>query len=164
EQETKDSTNGHRPVIHLDAVAAFSASEIKARCSQELSGNEFHSTLESRGIQIDPSIHFVDRIWRRDGEALATLIMPKGFSANGGYNVHPAYLDACGRVLAAALPQSLFDSEEGLYLPVGMKSFRLHSKPDRITWSHAIVKSQVAADSEILIGDVFVYGELGRLV
>jgi phthiocerol/phenolphthiocerol synthesis type-I polyketide synthase D len=104
-------------------AAAFSPDAVKRRCGEQMSGAEFHSLIERHGIHIDASIHFVERVWRRDGEALAEMRPAAESLAGNGYMIHPAYLDACGRVLAAAVPRALFEEPAaGLYVPAGMKS------------------------------------------
>lgn len=139
--------------------------EIKLRCAELLSGAQFHALIATHGIQISSAIQFVEQVWRRDGEVLAQLRLPDEYAASRGYHVHPAALDACGRVLAAALPQALLNGANAeLYLPAGMRSFRMHRPPTGMLWSHAILKSSVNGPASELFGDVRVYDSQGKLL
>jgi NAD(P)-dependent dehydrogenase (short-subunit alcohol dehydrogenase family)/acyl carrier protein len=145
--------------------AKFLPDEIKARCSEELTGAEFHSLIEGHGVQIDSSIRFVEHVWRRDGEALAELSLRSEVSADRGYITHPAYLDACGRVLAAALPRHLFKgSTADLYLPDAIRMFKLYGALEGTVWSHAIIETEKFDGAGELTGDVLVYDNLGNLL
>ena len=149
----------------LNGRAKFLPGEIKARCREELTGDEFHSLIEGHGVQIDPTIRFVERVWRRDGEALAELHLQSEASTGGIYITHPAYLDACGRVLAAALPQHLFNGSIGdLYLPDGIRKFKLYRSLEGAVWSHALFRSESFDAPGELSGDIFVYDKLGSLL
>jgi len=142
-----------------------SVDEIRARCVHELSGAQFHEMIESYGIRISSPIRFVEHVWRRDGEALAQLQLSNQYASNGGYHIHPAALDACGRVMAAAMPESLLKgSGADLYLPAGMGSFRLHRSLAGTVWSHAILKSPLDESPNQLLGDVFVYDTQDNLL
>jgi natural product biosynthesis luciferase-like monooxygenase protein len=150
------------------AVSLFSPEAIKLRCGEQMSGAEFHSLIEEHGVYIDNSIRFVERVWRRDGEALAELRPPR--DTGNGYLIHPAYLDACGRVLAAAVPRALFEEPAaGLYVPAGMKSFRLHRAAkgaalSNTVLSHAVLRSREGDARGELSGDVSVYDAAGELL
>jgi natural product biosynthesis luciferase-like monooxygenase protein len=145
--------------------AKFLPDEIKARCGEELTGAEFHSLIEGHGVQIDSAIRFVERVWRRDGEALAELHLRSQNPADGSYITHPAYLDACGRTLAAALPRHLFNGPGAdLYFPDGIRRFKLYRAPEGTVWSHAILESKKPDGPGELIGDVSVYDESGNLL
>lgn len=148
---------------------AFSADGIRLRCIEEWSGTEFHSKIERRGIEIDPQLRFIERVWRCDGEALAQVRLPDQAAANASYQIHPAYLDSCGRIFAAALPRHLLDGEQSdFYLPAGVRSFRLRKAPAGLVWSHAVLKSSAvpttsaAGSPSEFTGDVFVYDEFGN--
>jgi natural product biosynthesis luciferase-like monooxygenase protein len=140
----------------------FSADGIRSRCTEEWSGTEFHSKIERHGIEIDPQLRFIERVWRCDGEALAQVRLPDQ-AAGGSHHIHPAYLDSCGRIFAAALPGHLLDGgQSDFYLPAGVRSFRLHKAPAGLVWSHAVLRSPAAGSPTEFAGDVFVYDEFGN--
>ena len=116
--------------------------EIRARCPEEVSRVEFYKRLREREVHFGAQFQGIQRLWRRSGEALAHIRLPEELEWKPGvYNVHPAFLDACLQVLYAALPDAIKDVEKVLYLPVGVRAFRLHSQPGSEVWSHAVLRS-----------------------
>ncbi|MGH9667197.1 MAG: SDR family NAD(P)-dependent oxidoreductase, partial [Bryobacteraceae bacterium] len=96
-------------------------------------------------------------IWRSDGEALGK-VEPPASSASGAYTLDPAFLDACSRVLAAALPSGSPDGARRFYWPAGFSSLQVDSAVTQAAWSHARV-SRMGSEIE---GDISVYGMDGR--
>jgi phthiocerol/phenolphthiocerol synthesis type-I polyketide synthase D len=141
----------------------FTAESVQARCTVELSGAEFNEQLRAYGIEIDGEFKAVERIWRRDGEALGRIqLPPDGSKSASAFTIHPAFLDACSRVLAAALPEEI---RRGLYLPAKIRSLRISGVIPVAGWSHAVVKlPDEGVRQKIFEGDVDIYNFEGRLM
>lgn len=144
-------------------VQKFNVENVQARCRTELSGAEFNEQLRSYGIEIEGKFKAIERIWRRDGEALGRIqVPPDGGVSAGAFTIHPAFLDACSRVLAAALPE---DIRVGLHLPAKIRSLRIVGPVPVAGWSHATVKlSPEDNGKQIFEGSVDIYTFEGRLV
>ena len=97
------------------------------------------------GLEYGTSFRGVEQLWRRDGEALGRLRLRGGGPQRIGHKIHPALLDACFQVLAAALPKESADGED-LFLPVGLARLHLDDLPDDGLWAHALLKSDADAD------------------
>jgi NAD(P)-dependent dehydrogenase (short-subunit alcohol dehydrogenase family) len=140
------------------AAVRFDLAAVQSRCTERIAGARFNESLRGYGIEIDGAFHSVREIWRRPGEALAKVGFPVETGA-AKFAVHPAFLDGCGRVLAAAIdrePSGL----EGFYLPSGVGELKLHGRLSGAeVWSHAVLRKTDSADA--LIGDVRVYDEAG---
>ena len=139
-------------------AAAFDRDAVRRRCTHEISGDAFHARLERRGIRADAAFRPAATIWRRDGEALAHLTLD---AATNGYRVHPASLDACCRMLAAALPD-LEAGDDSLFLPSGFSSCDVRAPLSGSVWVHTVVTSRPDERSHTFSGSVRVYGEDGR--
>ncbi len=141
-----------------------SPEEIRARCEKTISGEELYEAMRERGLQYGPGFQGVEQVWRRDGEAVGRLRLTQTVASQAGaYRIHPALLDSCFQVLAAALPeQDAETSEEDVYLPVGLSRLRLHDIPGDGLWSHALLRSGASVDDDTLEGDVFLLDEDGR--
>lgn len=150
-----------RPAPLRGAGTRFSPEGVQARCTAELSGAEFDERLRSYGVEIGGEFKAVERIWRRDGEALGRIRLPNGVSEPAAaFTVRPAFLDACSRVLAAALPD---EAGGGLYLPAKVRSLRFAGAVPVAGWSHAVVSPrQAGAAQSTFEGDVDVYDLEGR--
>lgn len=141
----------------------FSVETVQARCPAELSGAEFNEQLRSYGVEIEGGFKAIERIWRRDGEALGRIQLPQESSSSADvFTIHPAFLDACSRVLVAALPEQVRDD---IYLPVGIRSLQVLGPAPVAGWSHATTKLPAQnVGPQKFVGDVDIYDLDGRLV
>ena len=74
----------------------------------------------------------------------------------------PAFLDACSRVLAAAIDPDALASGD-LYLPSSIGAVRVHQPPSSTdAWSHATLRKPVGQGT--LEGDIRVHDLAGRLL
>ncbi len=128
--------------------------DVQSRCRDEVSGEAFY-----QGLQMGDSFRGIEKIWRRDGEALGKIRLPESLVPEAdAYQVHPALLETCFHALVAALPEI---PEADIYLPMGLQSFRIYSHPGGQVWSHAQLQSREALHFE---GDVCLFDESGHLV
>ncbi len=145
-------------VTRRPPTGKFDRAEVLARCSQELTGDQFHRVLGDHGIHVDGAFRPITTIWRRDGEALAQMSLG---ASDAAYQVHPASLDACGRILAAALPR--FDREgSASYVPTGFDACDVLAPLAGTVWVHAAIGEAPSASTPLVRGDVNVYDESGR--
>ncbi len=157
------STSQTPEPILVEAAEPFDRPSILQRCTEVMSGDEFHRVLGRHGIQIDTERQPVRTVWRRDGEALAQLFLE---TTGNGYHVHPASLDACGRILAAALPGLGRDTDVS-YVPTGFDACNLPGALTGAVWVHARITGQSGAAPSVrpsVTGDVGVYDEAGRVL
>ena len=130
-----------RVPVHLPDKADSNPSEdsveaIQQRC-QKVTRETFYQTLATRGVALDSSFQGIEQLWRREGEAIATLQLPKHLETTS-YKTHPALLDACLQVFWATLP----DAEPASYLPVGLGELTSHGTLAGQLYSHAVTTSQ----------------------
>ena len=141
-------------------AASVSLAEIQARCTDRISADVHYQNLREHGLVFGPSLRGVQQIHRRDGEALGEIELPGAQIAEASaYHLHPALLDACVQILAAAMPGG-----EGTYLPISLESFRLHRPPGVRVWSHVLLRSSDGLNRETLTADVQVIDEAGQIV
>jgi len=138
----------------------FDPSAVQDRCREEISASGFQQALHSMGLRIEGEFDSIERIWRRPGEALGRIQVPEIVSSSG-FQVHPAFLDACSRVLAAAMEIDISQTNE-LYIPGGLGLLSVHADVSSLkhVWSHAVLRP--AMDG--VEGDIRVYDLAGRLI
>ena len=170
------ATDGEPWTLHAGGTvrlnkAAFEATEhespeaVLARCEEETPAKELYEAMEEHGLQYGPSFRGVERIWRRNGEAIGRLRIPDAVASEASaYRIHPAVLDACFQVLAATLSGN--DADEGdIYLPVRLGELRLLGDPTTGVWSHALLRSGVGERiTDALEGDVFLLDDAGQVI
>jgi phthiocerol/phenolphthiocerol synthesis type-I polyketide synthase D len=136
---------------------------IRARCTQEVSRQEFYERLRTSGIQFGSAFQGIQGLWRCDGEALGLVRLPAALEPEANlYGVHPAFLDACFQVLIAALPAER--AGESIYLPVGLRRCQMHSVPGSETWSHARLRTHPDSVSTLFEGDVRLLDNDGKVL
>jgi phthiocerol/phenolphthiocerol synthesis type-I polyketide synthase D len=159
-EPAKPGTNG-APVPPTRATLA----DVRARCVEEISCAEFYERLGRSGAQFGPQFRGIERIWRRDGEALAEVRLLHEGELPAGGGMYPPFLDACLQVFAAALPRQLEGGDgDAVYLPVGLGSFTQHKPAPSHVFSHAVLKSSPRGKSEHLEGDIEILDAAGDCV
>lgn len=138
----------------------FDPSAVQSRCREEISSSSFRQALQSMGLSIDGEFDVIERIWRRPGEALGRIQVPEIVSSSG-FQIHPAFLDACSRVLAAAMEIDASQTDE-LYIPGGLELFRVHANVSALkhVWSHAVLRPA----KNCIEGDIRVYDLASKLI
>jgi epothilone polyketide synthase D len=123
--QTDEWTVHARGILLADADVAIPASvaarqEFEQRCGERLSPASYYDALAAAGLEYGPFFRAISDICRSDGEALAALDVPPAMlAAPDEYPLHPALLDSCFQVFAAALPREI-SQNDGLYLPVSI--------------------------------------------
>ncbi|ATB32461.1 type I polyketide synthase [Melittangium boletus] len=137
---------------------AGTPSALRARCTQEQSGEAFYALHESLGIQMAPPSRWVERIWRREGEALARLRQPAGARQSETELLAPALLDACFQTVGATFVERAYTTT----VPLGIERFHFHRRPGAELWCH--VTRRPGAGREAFSCDVRVMDADGQLV
>jgi len=134
---------------------------IRENLIDEISSEECYSSFAAIGLHFGPSFRGIERIWRRDGEALGLVRLVKHLEPESkNYFFHPAFLDSCFQVLFSALPQDNGETSKSLYLPVRIERTRFYARPGPQVWSHVLLKH---VSTSVLEGDIRVYDDDGNL-
>jgi hypothetical protein len=141
------------PPNPLEAVNA-----VLARCTEALDGATHYARLDERHLTFGPSLQGVRRIHRCDGEGLGEIALPASAGA-GDYVLHPALLDACLQVMAAALPESTATGKA--YLPMSIEQIQVHRSPPADVSSHVRVQASGRTGSDTLKASVTVFDAQG---
>jgi acyl transferase domain-containing protein/acyl carrier protein len=139
-----------------------SLAEARASCSETLSTQDFHAQFAARGLELGPRFQGIQKLWRGRGEALGELRLPEALSSEAGaYRIHPALLDACFQLVAAALTgDAARGAAEDVFLLMKVDRCRIPGRPGAALWSHAVLRP--GGDGE-LTADVRLYGADGTL-
>ena len=151
------------------AEEKYSLDEIRARCPQRKTAAELYASLRNAGLEYGPSFQGVQQLWCGQREALGEVRLPPAVISVGQTNgksdgawIHPALLDSCLQVLAAALPEDRTGSgRKWIYLPVGVASLRFLARPDARLFSHCVVRPGSSLGTEFLEADIRLLDEDG---
>ena len=154
------------------AEEQFSLDEIRARCPRTKTAAELYASLRNAGLEYGPRFQGVQQLWCGQREALGEVRLPSALNSahqtNGksdGTWIHPALLDSCLQVLAAALPEDGTGSaRKWTYLPSGVATLRFLARPDGRLFSHAAVRPGCSLGTEFLEADIRLLDEEGCVV
>jgi acyl transferase domain-containing protein/NAD(P)-dependent dehydrogenase (short-subunit alcohol dehydrogenase family) len=154
------------PVSEGAPADTLSPAQIQARCTESAGVAEHYADARKRGMQYGATFQAIEQIRRRDGEAIATLRVPEDLrSEAASYRVHPALLDNCFQILAAAFPaRERADGPADAYVPIGLASLRMDGQldPAEGLFGHAVLE-EGSATAGTVVGDVFLLAETGRV-
>jgi acyl transferase domain-containing protein/acyl carrier protein len=150
-------------------AASTPPAEVQARCTEPVAAADHYRAFVRHGLQYGPAFRGVGELWRRDGEAIARLRVPKNLPPDtGGHAVHLALLDACFQVLGAAVPRGADGRASEPYVPVALAGLSAHERIDTSVglWGHAVLAgpSNGSASAASFQGDVFLLDDAGRVV
>ncbi|WP_394834888.1 polyketide synthase dehydratase domain-containing protein [Pendulispora rubella] len=143
-----------------------SLDEIRARCTAELSADEFYRTRWASTEQwFGPSFKGLQRVWWREGELLAEI-----HPTETGLDAHletglagRVFAEACAAE-ACAQAMKVLHEDSAAYLGVGMERSRgaLTAAPGK-RFGHAQLRPPASGET-FLVADVRILDESGRLV
>jgi len=135
---------------------------LRTRCSEEVSAQRYYEELSTRGFDFGVRFRCIEKLWRGNGEALGQIMLADELvSEMEGYHIHPALLDACLQVFGATWPSG---TESETYVPIGLDSFTLHTRPSLPLWSYAVLRPGAGENDEILKGDLRLFDTSGQVV
>jgi acyl transferase domain-containing protein/NADPH:quinone reductase-like Zn-dependent oxidoreductase/NAD(P)-dependent dehydrogenase (short-subunit alcohol dehydrogenase family)/SAM-dependent methyltransferase/acyl carrier protein len=146
-------------MVHIDIEAL-------KRHADELGAESFYADCELRGLHFGARFRGVKRLWRHAGKALGLIEAPLALDGESpGYGMHPALLDACVQLVAGAMPGANEDqTQTGLFMPLGVESFRRFAPPEGKLWSVASLDVAAQAHRETITAHIQVVDQRGRLV
>ena len=128
-----------------------------------LSGAEHYRRMAERGLSYGPSFQGVEQVWLRPGEALGRVRLPEALGAQaGGYELHPALLDASFQVLAALACAEEEAPGKPTLVPVRLERVRLLRQCGSSVWVHARMRSAEGAAGGAQAGDVLLLDDSGE--
>ncbi|ANI40103.1 type I polyketide synthase [Mycolicibacterium vaccae] len=129
-----------------------------------VSPSEFYTALRRTGAHHAHAFAALTRIVRSSGTADTEIVLPDEATPHRGITLHPVLLDAALQGLAAAMTdETLADSTDVTYLPVGFGSLRVFGAPGRRAKCRAELVS-VVEDSGDAVGRVTLTDDTGAVL
>ena len=135
------------------------------RAGREIPADRFYRFLDRAGLSYGPAFRGIRRLWQGRDQAFAEVALPAGLET-AGYQLHPAFLDACLHLYPALVRRyGSFDGEpsavDGVYVPSTIESCHFYRVGVERGWVHAIVVEREADEARLKL-DICVYAQDGR--
>lgn len=137
---------------------------VKERCFQEISVSDCYDRFRKVGLEYGSSFQGIGQLWQGTEEALARVKIPAAVTREmDEYTIHPAILDICFQVLAAALPVNSNQEQKNstVYMPVSVREGRVSGQVGGGMWIHARVGKRSPTN---LIGDISLCDDQGKVL
>jgi len=143
-----------------------SLEKILSCCQEEVSVDAYYEILDNQGLNLGPGFRVLAELRRGKKEALGRLKVPEHVrNEMGPYRIHPALLDGCLQVAAAAIDGHDRQTVDGrVYLPVKLESMRIYDDIGCGVWSYATMCTMDGPPHKEILADVYVLDDLGRVV
>ncbi|SEU29053.1 type I polyketide synthase [Stigmatella erecta] len=147
------------------AQAPESFDAVRERCTEVIAQAAHYEELARRGVAYGPAFQGVQQVWRGRAEALGHVRLPEPLVARASaYRIHPALLDACFQLVAAAVPQEEITPDAGPAVPVALDCLRIHEQPGTEAFCHVRLRAQEGARNGVYEFDLVLRDASGRLL
>ena len=151
------------------AEEQYNLDEIQTRCPHRETAAELYASLKNAGLEYGPCFQGVERVWCGFNEALGEVRLPaeaisdcQTIGKTDGMWIHPALLDSCMQVFAAALPENRNESgRQRIYLPTSVENLRFLSRPAARIFSHCVVRPGSSLGTDFMQADIRLLDENG---
>ena len=136
--------------------------EMRARCPETISGQDYYGKLRESGIHYGPYFQSITRLWWNNGEMIGEVQVPHApEAALDGSTIHTAILDAGFQLFGAAVAaEATVSSRQEICLPTRIDRFRVRGRPGRGSVCRARVQHR---EANAATGDVELLDEAGRV-
>ncbi|MEM9492282.1 MAG: polyketide synthase dehydratase domain-containing protein, partial [Myxococcota bacterium] len=165
-----DTEGGQRWTNHARAVHSQPQTQwhdipglehVQDQCRGEIPVAEVWQSLSERGLELGADFRWAKRLYQGDNQAIALLQRPSGTLASDAV-IHPVLLDACFRVMAAALPSG---DQPRVYVPFAIDRIEVRGQCPDTVWCHASWQSpRDGGDDEIWNGSLTIFDTAGKPV
>lgn len=172
QEETREDTDGPCWTLHASGrifennnnsgPQQSNFATLKSEFEDEISVEDHYQQCSKRGIEFGPSFRGLKQLWQKNGKAIGRIQLPDELMSEAEtFEFHPALFDSCLQVLAAI---SISGDRNVVYLPVGMDSVHIYSRPDIQMWSYAEMRSNGESSQMTKTIDLTIFAQDGRLV
>ncbi|MFF9286476.1 type I polyketide synthase [Streptomyces griseosporeus] len=137
---------------NADRTAGDALDAALARCRDYLGAEAFLTLARRHGMDIGEPLRAVRHLWRRDGEAVARVRLPRPLGRLG-------WEAGLLPLLAAYEPTATAD---GPLVPIAFDAVRLHAEPEPDFWSLSTVRPGAGPDA--VLADVLLLAPDGRVL
>ncbi len=135
--------------------------------SQIIEGKEFYEKLWQFGYQLGDDFRWIEKAWRKPGEAITQLRVPRDHARDLGYLIAPGLMDSCfqSSLMASHFEHLNFEEMAAIYIPFAVDNLKFYKAPTTMLWCHVVDRSNSKeTDLESYSHKICVYDENGQLI
>ena len=140
---------------------------VQARCPELVTGQALYDGVQTRvGFAFGRSYLWVDRLWRRDGEAIGRMrARADSDLRDGTFVFHPGLHDSCYQVFGAASQSVMATDLSEAVIPVGIDRFRFFGPAEGELVCHAELWPGESGRDDMFAGNFTLFDAVdGRVV
>lgn len=152
-------------INHTPALAEeppVEVEDLQSQCPVVIPAEIHYQNSYDQGIEFGPAFQGVQAVWcnPETGQGLSKIQLPDALTGDlADYHLHPAVLDACLQTFTTALAQP-----ENVYLPLGLKTFRVYQKPTSTMWGYVQLHPAQTNRSETRTADFYLIDDNNQLI
>ncbi|WP_020588915.1 hybrid non-ribosomal peptide synthetase/type I polyketide synthase [Desulfobacter curvatus] len=137
----------------------FAPEEIKKRCTIAIDSDRLYEDLWNGGLELGHHFKWIERIWRRDGEAFVLMRLPADAKESYDDELPPGLIDSCIQTIFACLD---FD-KNCAYMFLGIDQLRFYGPASGRLYCHMVLQTGVE-DQDLMVGNYQFWTETGQLI
>ena len=138
---------------------SFDPEEIKKRCVGTIDPDRLYEDIWKGGLELGHHFKWIERVWRRDGEALALMRLPADAKESYEDELPPGLIDSCIQTIFTCLD---FDKDSA-YMFLGIDQLSFHGPASGRLYCHMVLQTGVE-DRELMIGNYRLWAGTGQLI
>ena len=138
---------------------SFASEEIKKRCTIAIDSDRLYEDLWNGGLELGHHFKWIERIWRRDGEAFVLMRLPADAKESYDDELPPGLIDSCIQTIFACLD---FDKNSA-YMFLGIDQLRFYGPASGRLYCHMVLQTGVE-DQDLMVGNYQFWTETGQLI
>lgn len=134
---------------------------LKKRITDAVSKQACYQHFKTLGLEYGEQFQGIEQLWRNqsENESFGRIqIKAELLKDINDYTIHPAVLDLCFQVMAAALP---FEQTPTVYMPIEIGKGKVYHSLTKDMWIYAKISEKSEGN---LIGDIYLVNEQGEVI
>lgn len=146
------------PMIEQN-VKSLQLDYLKESICDAIAKEKCYLHFENLGLEYGTTFQGIEQLWRSSDESLARIVVNEQFIDQlPKFTTHPAILDLCFQVMAAALP---FNEDSKVYMPIEVGNGNVYRPIETEMYVYAKITEN--RDSYVL-GDIYLLDESGNII
>jgi len=149
-----------------DVLAREVIDDFLTNSIESLTGEQLYGEMWRVGYQLGPEFCWIENAWRKPGEALTKLRIPRSEAEQGAFLIPPGLMDSCFQSsIMSSWEKSLASTDvDAIYIPFAVDELRFYKAPTSELWCHVTSAEQTENQRETFSHRIRVYDADGHMI